>query len=400
MYPRHRLDVRIPDLVFALVRCLVPIARGPRVDDGLVTLSARSAWDLLLSTLALPAGSEVVMSAVTHPDMARIARAHGLSVVPVDIDLDTLAPSKEAPFSERARVLCIAHLFGGEVDLAPYAEAARARGVLVVEDRAQAFVGTLGTLACDPHADVSLFSFGTIKTATALGGGIALVRDAALLERMRAAHDAWPRQTRSSYAKKLLKAALLVLAQRPAVFGRLITLARLIRRDVDRLLSESVRGFPPSEDAFLAAIRRRPCTALTALLARRLANVDQDRIARRRAYGERLAVSLERFISVPGRRARRRTHWLFPVMTDDAIGLARELRRAGFDAAQRTSGIAAIADDAGNVPPNAELLISRILFLPTYPEMPESELGRMASVAGAVAGEAAGRARAAGAGSR
>lgn len=399
MYPRHRLDVRITDLVFPLVRCLVPIGRGPRVDDGLVTLSVRSAWDLLLGTLALPPGSEVLMSAVTHPDMARIARAHGLSVVPVDIDLDTLAPG-QPQFSERTRVFCIAHLFGGEVDLAPYAEAARARGVLIVEDRAQTFVGTPGALTGDPNADVSLFSFGTIKTATALGGGIALVRDAALLERMRAAHDAWPWQTRSSYAKKLLKGLVLVLAQRPRMFGRLITVACLLGRDVDRLLSESVRGFPPSEDAFLAAIRRRPCTALTALLARRLANVDQDRIAQRRAYGERLAVSLERFIRVPGRRARRRTHWLFPVLTDDAIGLASELRRAGFDAAQRTSAIAAIADDAGNVPQNAEMLISRILFLPAYPEMPESELGRMASVVGGVAGEAAVRARAAGARSR
>ena len=60
-------------------------------------LSVRSAWDLLLHVLAWPAGSEVIVSAITHPDMITILRAHGLVPVPVDVDLDTLAPSVTGP---------------------------------------------------------------------------------------------------------------------------------------------------------------------------------------------------------------------------------------------------------------------------------------------------------------
>ncbi len=345
------------------------------VPDAIVTLSVRSAWDLLLTALALPAGSEVVMSAVTHPDMARIARAHGLAVVPVDIDLDTLAPIQVA-FSKGARVLLVAHLFGGVVDLAPLAAAARARGVLVVEDRAQAFDGDL---AGDPDADVSFFSFGTIKTATALGGAVAVVRDPELRLHMFAAQRSWPVQPRSGYAAKLARMAVLAVATHPRIFGTLFGLARLFGRDVDRLLSESVRGFPPSDAAFLAAIRRRASAPLRALLARRLRNVDRGRVARRRAHGEQLAADLNSVVCVPGRLARRRTHWLFPVIADDATRLIADLRRAGFDAAQRTSGIAAIADDRGDAPPNAERLISRVVFLPAYPELPEHELRRLAS---------------------
>lgn len=368
-----------------LAWCAVPLGRGPRVENGLVTLSVRSAWDLLLESLAIPAGSEVLMSAVTHPDMARIARLHGLAVVPLDIDLDTLAPAAPSVVSDRVRLICVAHLFGSEVDLAPFA-ALRARGVLIVEDRAQAFDGALSG---DPHADVSLFSFGTIKTATALGGGIAIVPDAALRARMAGTQRGWPRQSRAAYARRLAKAALLVIAQRPAVFGGLIRITRLLGRDVDRLLSESVRGFPPSAAAFRAAIRRRPSAPLAALLARRLGRVDRARLEARRGHGERLAVALERFMRVAGRRARRRTHWLFPVLTDDAIGVTRALRDAGFDAAQRTSAIAAIAGDNGEAPPNATRLMARILFLPAYPELPAGDLARMAAVIGAHVGASA-----------
>ena len=49
----------------------------------------------MLEALALPAGSEVLVSAVTHPDMIRILEAHELVAVPVDLDTATLAPRLE-----------------------------------------------------------------------------------------------------------------------------------------------------------------------------------------------------------------------------------------------------------------------------------------------------------------
>lgn len=384
MYPRHRLDIGVADVLWALPRCVLGWG-GPRTESGLVLQSVRSAWDLLLDALALPAGSEVVCSAVTHPDMARIARLHGLAIVPVDIDLDTLAPDPaalERAITERTRIVLVAHLFGGELDLGPIAEPVRRAGALLVEDRAQAFDGDLRG---DPRADVALFSFGTLKTATALGGAIALVRDAALRERMRALEARWPVQPRAAYAAKLVRTLGLLVASHPAAFGALVAFARRAGRDVDRLLSESVRGFPAEEAAFRAAIRQRPCAPLRALLGRRLARLDRARLDARRAIGEQLAVDIERAIRVVGRRARRRTHWLFPVMAEDPSALVRGLRGAGFDASRSTSAITAIAGEDGVVPPNAALLIAQVVFLPAYPELPAGALHRLV---GAVAGSA------------
>ena len=70
---------------------------------------------------------------------------------------------------------------------------ARRHGLLLVEDSAQAFAGPSSLVASG--ADVSLFSFGLIKTASAAGGAVVTVADAGLLARLRAAHRRWPRQT-------------------------------------------------------------------------------------------------------------------------------------------------------------------------------------------------------------
>ena len=153
LYPRLTLDLGTVDLARAAWCCV----RRPTVNsarraleaewapsgDGLAALSVRSAFDLYLSALDLPVGSEVMLSGVTIPDMARIVREHGLVPVPVDIALDTLFPTPrdcDRADSPQSRLLIIAHLFGGRNDIGPIVQWAKARGILIVEDCAQGFI--------------------------------------------------------------------------------------------------------------------------------------------------------------------------------------------------------------------------------------------------------------------
>ena len=55
-----------------------------------------------------------------------------------------------------------------------------------------------------------MYSFGTIKTATCLGGGVLLVRDPVLRARIRMRQDRYPIQPTGEYVRKLVKAALLL----------------------------------------------------------------------------------------------------------------------------------------------------------------------------------------------
>lgn len=394
--PRHRLDISVADVLFGIGAAAAtgdPDGRATRVastwaqgDEGLACLTVRTGLDCLLSALDLEPGDEILVSAVTHPDMPAIVRAHGLVPVPVDLDLDTMAPRRdelEAAVTPRTRALLVAHLFGARFDLAEAAAFARQHDLLLVEDCAQTILGP--TDAGDPLADVSLYSFGSIKTATALGGALVRVRDPAILGRMRAIESSWPRQSRREHALKALKYLALVVLDRPLPYTALDAGARVVRFDLDRFVSTTVRAFRPGpgEDhdaAFRRWLRRRPSAPLLALLERRLRRFDLSRLERRRVAGGRVAAGLPHSLERPGSALPDSTFWVFPVLTGDPDGLVRTLREAGFDATRGTSAIAAVeppTERPERTPHEARRMMEGIVFLPVYPELPATTLDRL-----------------------
>jgi 1-acyl-sn-glycerol-3-phosphate acyltransferase len=395
LHPRLRLDVTFGDLLVAAAACFTA-RRGDREarllrawgePHGLVCFSVRSAFELLLDVLALEPGDEIAFSAVTHPDMVRIAESHGLRPLPVDLDPATLAPRTdllERAITPRTKLIVLAHLFGARADLAPVVEVARRHGQLVVEDCAQSLRGPHDN--GDPLADVSLFSFGSIKTATALGGALVRVENRRLAEEMRTKQRAWPVQPRREYAARVLKFTCLRALAHPRAYWLFSRALAAARRDLDAVVNGAVRGFP--RDELIRRIRRRPSGPLLALLARRLRRFDAERLVARARAGDFLAAALPLELVRPGRRASNKTHWVFPVVAGNPGSLIALLRQAGFDAASATSSIACVrppADRPDLRPENAERALSGIVFLPAYPELGEPELTRLASVvAGAV----------------
>lgn len=396
MIPRHRLDISFGDLAFALVsaagarhadrRAARLAAWWSRDEGALACSSVRAGFDCLLTALELEPGDEVIVSAVTHPDMPRIVRAHGLIPVPVDLELATLAPpaaALERALTPRTRALLVAHLFGARFDLAECAAFARSHGLCLIEDCAQTILGADDR--GDERADVSLFSFGSIKTATALGGALVRVRSPHTLARMREIEAWWPRQPRREHAVKTLKYAVLVALDRPLPYTALVSLARVARFDLDRFVSSTVRAFRPRpgedhEAAFLRWLRRRPSAPLLALLERRLRRLDAGRLDRRRAAGARVAAGLPPALERPGSALEGSTHWVFPVLSDAPDALVAALRESGFDATRGTSAIAAVdppPDRPGSDPVEARRLLAGIVFLPVYPELPERTLDRL-----------------------
>ena len=392
MYARHRLDISVADISFGVLSCGRRLRRKKwevevlrlcsLEDEGLVCFSVRSGWDLWLVARGLRAGDEVLVSAITHPDMVRIIHEHGLRAVPMDIDPETLAPrpwTLEAALTPRTRVVLVAHLFGGRMDLDGVAKFARERGLLLVEDCAQAFQGPerMG----DPAADVSMYSFGTLKTSTALGGAVLRVRDREVLGRMRGIQASYPTQGRGGYLMKLLKVLGLVAVSRPRPYGLLARACTRFGSDLDALVGGVVHGFPPNEPAatFFRHLRHRPCAPLLAMLFRRLRSFDRERLARRASTGELFARRLRVVDLHPGRQSLQRTHWLFPVVVEDPETLVASLPRRGLDASQATSSIAVVDAPAGrSSPAEASLMMSGVVFVPVYPELPSQAFDVMA----------------------
>ena len=391
IYPRHRIDLGAAD-VSAALRASVTARDSDSLEAaalhaarmgerGLVCLSVRSAWDLVLQVLAWPAGSEVIVSAITHPDMVTIIRAHGLVPVPVDVDLATLAPSVtelERAITERTRAVLVVHLFGGRLDLAPISAFCRRHDLMLIEDSAQAFTGRISL--APTGADVSMISFGLIKTASAVGGALVSVADTELRSSMRKEQAGWPAQGRAAYAAKVIKAALLALFNDPRRFTGLYRLCRTLRIDLDAAINASTRSFATG-NALQARIRRRPAPPLLALLGRRLRHVDHDRLSGRAAFGEKLTRRLPAVYLHPGDGLHRRTHWLYPVLAPDPDALVAALRARGIDVSRGTSNLVAVSSGEGSTPQAGRLMRS-IVYLPSYPELGADGLDRL--VAGLV----------------
>jgi perosamine synthetase len=390
IYPRHRLDLTPGHLLRALVACAhaEPAQRLERAieadagRDAIVCASVRSGLELLLEALALDPGSEVLVSAITHPDMARILERHELVPVAVDVEPDTLAPSVDAALAavtERTRAVLVAHLFGGRVDLRPLTALAGERDLLILEDCAQSLRGPHDR--GDESADVSMFSFGSIKTCPALGGALLYVRRPEVLERMRLLSDGWLRQGRREYAARVARFFGLCALQNAAVYGLFVRAGEAAGIDTDQLVNGAVHALkPPSAgeaDEFGRWLRRRPSAALLALLRHRLRSFDTDRLARRAALGDELAASLPRGLSHPGAAALDHTHWVFPVVPDDPGALIEALRAAGFDATRATTSIGAVGSPP---PPRAAALMENVVFVPAYPELPRSAVERLRGV--------------------
>lgn len=373
MHPRHRLDLRAGDVARALVALVVAPPRREAEqgllsvvgaeDDALATLSVRAGWDLLLTELAWAPGSEVLVSAITHPAMPALVRDAGLLPVPVEIDLDTLLPRTEvlaAALTPWTRAVLVAQLFGSRSDLSEVASFCHEHGLLLVEDAAQAWAGpeTLRSAA-----DVTLVSFGLLKTATAVGGALVRASDPALLARLRRRHATWPVQARSAYARRLLRALALLLLARPHAYGLLLDGCVRVGADPDALLDRLTR---PSTTADRRVRRQQPSPALLSTMDHRLRPEDLStaRVRARAAVGEALRARLPAWLPQPGERARR-THWLFPVRATDPADLVARLRRAGVDASAGTSNLVALTD-AG---PAADLM-EHVVYVPAYPELP------------------------------
>lgn len=375
MIPRKRLDIGWSDLLFGMIRCLVPgdrTAVRERIERAwspegaaLASLSVRSGFDALLEALALPPGSEVLMSALTIRDMTRIVEEHGLVPVPVDLDARTLAVRPESlarAVSPKTRAIVVAHLFGSRMPMEPLVRFAREHGLLLIEDCAQAYTGD--EYRGHPESDVSLFSFGPIKTATALAGGMLRFRDRSICDRVRERQSQWRAQSRWVFLKRLWKYLFLKLLSYPSVFTLFALGCKAVGASHDAVISGSVRGF--AGPGFFAKIRQQPSAPLLRLLERRFENFDRSTIAERAALARRV-IDLLPDLERPGNGAAVHTYWVFPVLHDDPERLIHHLWARGVDATRGASSLCVVeppGDRPETEPAEARALFARLLYVP------------------------------------
>jgi dTDP-3-amino-3,4,6-trideoxy-alpha-D-glucose transaminase len=308
------------------------------IDHAIGVSSGTEAIVLALKALDIGPGDEVIVPANSFIATAEAVSLVGATPRLVDVDPDTHlidAELVQAAIGPRTRCVIPVHLMGSTVDMQPLLEVARAAGLFVVEDCAQAHgaryhgrrVGTFGDLGC--------FSFYPTKNLGGWGdGGAVISADAELAARVRLlrSHGEGPRYHHS-------------------VVG---TTARL--------------------DALQAALLR--------VKLRRLEGWNDDR----RRIGAALRAGLQgTSLELPAAASLEGDHvyHLFIARTPQREALRAFLGERGVATAvhypipiHRTGAYAELGLGAGSLPV-AERLAEQICTLPLYPLMPDEEIARV-----------------------
>ncbi len=140
--------------------------------------SGLDALSLIMRALGIGEGDEVIVPAHTFIATWLAVSHAGARPVPVDIDPDTytIDPGRVAEkITGRTRAILAVHLYGMPADMDPLAKIARGRGILLVEDAAQAHGARYKGRPAGSLGSAAGFSFYPTKNLGAFGDAGAVV---------------------------------------------------------------------------------------------------------------------------------------------------------------------------------------------------------------------------------
>lgn len=338
-------------------------------DSVIVTLSVRTFTDCLFRALALPEGSEILMSGITIPHMVDIVRHHKLVSRPFDIEIDTFTPDLEQckrMITPRTKVLLVAPLFGRTMrKLAELKQIAKENNLLFVVDAAQAF--GIKEHAIDIDADVTMFSFGFIKFSTALGGCVGWVKDPTLRKKVAAVEASLPVRPHTRQLFNMVKAVPVLFVDEPLMYGFVRRLAENVGVDTSHVVHTFTRGFPGPDLMPLIRFRPHPATLAT-LDAQVTPNPKEEAKKRfaRAASGWHFMSYLPPYVQCVSAGETTKpldsTFWLSAFVMRNPLAVCQIFHQHGLDSSLGASQMAAVGTEAET--PVAHAVLKNLLYIP------------------------------------
>lgn len=173
--------------------------------DGVALNSGTSALHVALLAAGVGPGDEVITVPFTFVATAAAIEYAGARPVFVDIDPTTYCMDPEwieTAITPRTKAIMPVHLYGHPADMDPILEIARRRGLVVIEDAAQAHGARYKGRPCGSIAGLAGFSFYPGKNLGAYGeGGAAVTSDPGMAKTMRLLRS-WGEERRYEHTLK------------------------------------------------------------------------------------------------------------------------------------------------------------------------------------------------------
>jgi perosamine synthetase len=190
--------------------------------DVFLVSSGKAALTVILKALAASSGRRrVIVPAYTCFSVPSAIIRAGLDVVLCDVDPETL----DFNFAELEgllddEVLCVVptHLFGRPADVDRVKRLCEGKGIVVVEDAAQAMGGQSGGRLLGTLGDVAFFSLGRGKNLTCGTGGIILARSISVADRIKAEYATLPEAPRGEVLRNWLEMIMMRFFIHPLLY--------------------------------------------------------------------------------------------------------------------------------------------------------------------------------------
>ena len=184
--------------------------------------SGKAALTVILKALAVVSNRRrVIIPAYTCFSVPSAIVKAGLEVVLCDVDPNTL----DFNFAElegllNENVLCVVstHLFGRPADIGRVKQLCERKGILVVEDAAQAMGGQVGDRLLGTIGDVGFYSLGRGKNMTCGSGGIILTSSAPIADAIEAEHASLPEASWLDVVRNWLELLVMRIFIHPALY--------------------------------------------------------------------------------------------------------------------------------------------------------------------------------------
>ncbi|MEZ6187831.1 MAG: aminotransferase class I/II-fold pyridoxal phosphate-dependent enzyme [Planctomycetota bacterium] len=158
------------------------------VAHAIAVNSATAGLHLAVACLDLEPGDEVIVPSLTWASTANVVELCGGRTVFADVDPGTLCldPADVARrITPRTRALIPVHFAGQPADLNALRDLAREHGLTLIEDAAHALGTSYRGTEVGASGDLTVYSFHPIKNITTGEGGMIVLEDEALAERLR-----------------------------------------------------------------------------------------------------------------------------------------------------------------------------------------------------------------------
>ena len=345
--------------------------------------SGRNGLLLIMKSLNLKKGDEIILSAYNSPIIPLVIKKAGLKPVFADIDLATLnidVSSIKKKLTGQTKAIIALHTEGQPCDMNQLMLLARKHRLFVIEDCAHALLGEFKSKKLGAYGDASFFSFGMGKHINTLGGSMILTDNDLIYKRMReelalagtpSVFASRMRLVKKYFIDSIACAATLPLFFSCAVFF-VIRFFNMMKKDITYSFFEDKVNKKGSADKIRIA---DDFSVFQAWLGLEQLNVIKNNISERRRNAAFLQA---RLFEIKGVRVQsvlqsgKGSFLQFPILVEDPERIISGLMHNGVDC-QRTWLKCCDASCS-----NAKKAEQRCIYIPAYSGLSSAYLSRVA----------------------